>query len=249
MKADRLEAGMRAREWFHSLKLLPGAWAILRVDGRAFSGYTEHRFEKPFDLRFRELMAVAARSLLEEFQGCYAYTQSDEISLVLPPSFDQFGREAEKLVSISAGVASAAFTHAAGEPVHFDSRIWLGTTVEDVVDYMSWRQADAARCALNGWCYWTLRKDGRTARQAGRLLEHTTVADKNELLFQHGVNYNELPAWQRRGIGLWWETFDHQGHDPVRDVDVVTQRRRVHVEWELPMKVDYRRLVERLVTG
>jgi tRNA(His) 5'-end guanylyltransferase len=146
-------------------------------------------------------------------------------------------------------VASAAFTHAAGEPVHFDSRVWLGNSVEDVVDYMSWRQADAARCALNGWCYWTLRRDGRTARQAGKLLEHTTVADKNELLFQHGVNFNELPAWQRRGIALWWETHDHQGHDPLRGVDVVTQRRRVHVEWDLPMKDDYRRLVERLVTG
>jgi tRNA(His) 5'-end guanylyltransferase len=43
----------------------------------------------------------------------------------------------EKLVSISAGIGSAAFTRAVGEPAHFDSRLWLGTTVADVVEYFS----------------------------------------------------------------------------------------------------------------
>ncbi|MET8139449.1 tRNA(His) guanylyltransferase Thg1 family protein [Sphaerisporangium sp. NPDC005288] len=247
MNGNELEARMRAREWFHSLTLLPGAWAVIRVDGRSFSRYTEQRFDKPFDQRFSTLMTGTARSLLEEFGGRYAYTESDEISVVLPPAFDLFGREVEKLVSLSASVAAAAFTHAAGEPVHFDSRVWLGNGVEDVVDYLSWRQADAARCALNGWCYWTLRKDGRSQREATKLLERASIADKNELLYQHGVNFNELPAWQRRGIGMWWETYDQPGHDPIRDLDVTTRRRRVHVETDLPMKDDYRRLVEHLM--
>jgi tRNA(His) 5'-end guanylyltransferase len=66
----------------------------------------------------------------------------------------------EKLVSISAGLASAAFTHASGEVVCFDSRVWVGAGTEDVADYFAWRQADAAQCALNGWCYWTLRNSG-----------------------------------------------------------------------------------------
>jgi len=29
-----------------------------------------------------------------------------------------------------------------------------------------------------------------------------SIAGKNELLFQHGVNFNDLPLWQKRGIGL-----------------------------------------------
>ncbi|MCG5219992.1 tRNA(His) guanylyltransferase Thg1 family protein [Streptosporangium sp. KLBMP 9127] len=248
MNQNELEARMRAREWFHSLTLPPGSWAIIRVDGRRFSRFTEPRFDKPFDARFSALMATTAQSLLEELGGRYAYAESDEISVVLPPDFDLFSREVEKLVSISAAVAAAAFTHAAGAPVHFDSRIWLGNTIEDVVDYLSWRQADAARCALNGWCYWTLRENGSSQRDAGRILERTTVADKNELLFQHGVNFNELPAWQRRGVGLWWETYDHPGHDPIRGIDVIARRRRLHVERDLPMKAAYRQLVERLIS-
>ncbi|MCW2919241.1 MAG: tRNA 5-guanylyltransferase [Actinomycetia bacterium] len=247
MRGRDLETDMRAREWFHSLTLLPGAWTIIRVDGRSFSSFTERRYDKPFDPRFSALMTDTAQALLTQLGGRYAYTESDEISIAFDPSFNLFGGEVEKLVSISASIATAAFTHAAGEPVCFDSRIWLGTGLQDVVDYLSWRQADATRCALNGWCYWTLRGEGQSVRQATRALEGTTVAAKNELLYARGVNFNELPAWQRRGIGLWWETYEKTGHDPMRNVEVTATRRRVHIERDLPMKDDYRDLVRTLM--
>lgn len=249
MGGNELETRMRALEWFHSLTVLPGAWTIIRVDGRSFSRFTEGRFVKPFDPRFSDLMTQTAQALLTELGGRYAYAESDEISVVLDPSYELFGREVEKLVSISASIATAAFTHAVAEPASFDSRIWMGTSVDDVVDYLSWRQADATRCALNGWCYWTLRNEGQSRRQATQALKNTSVSNKNELLFARGVNFNEVPAWQRRGIGLWWEIFEKQGHDPTRGVDVTATRRRVHVERDLPMKDDYRELVRTLVTN
>ncbi|OLT13444.1 tRNA 5'-guanylyltransferase [Actinomadura sp. CNU-125] len=247
MRNDDLETRMRDRERFHSLTLHPGAWAIVRVDGRAFSKYTETRFDKPFDPRFSELMAGAAEALLTELGGRYAYTESDEISVVLDPAHEMFGRKVEKLVSLSAGIATAAFTHAAGEPAVFDSRVWTGTNVDEAVDYLSWRQADAARCALNGWTYWTLRKEGRSPRQATREMHRTSVSDKNELLFARGINFNDVPAWQRRGVGLWWETFEKAGHDPVTDVPVTATRRRVRVGRELPMRDEYRTFVRELL--
>jgi tRNA(His) 5'-end guanylyltransferase len=118
---------------------LPDLWLIVRLDGRGFGRFTAARFEKPFDPRVRDLMCVAARALLIDFNELYAYTMSDEISLLLPPEWDLFGRVVEKIVSISSGLASAAFTQPCGEPTHFDSGIWLGVNEEAVIDYFRWR--------------------------------------------------------------------------------------------------------------
>jgi tRNA(His) 5'-end guanylyltransferase len=239
MNADEFEGRMRALEVFHSLRFPPGAYVILRLDGRGFSGLTEGRFEKPFDSRFHDWMVEAARAVLDEFAGVYAYTESDEISVLFPRTWDLYDRELEKAVSLSAGLASAAFSLAAAVRVQFDSRGVLCADDSQVEDYFRWRQADAARCALNGWCYWTLRKEGRSAADATAELVGKSADFKNELLFRRGINFNEVPQWQRRGTGLYWESFEHAGYNPKRAVEVVTTRRRIKVDRELPTGEGY----------
>jgi len=110
-----------------------------------------------------------------------------------------------------------------------------------------WRQADAARCALNGWCYWTLRRSGNTAEQATKALERTTTTDKTDLLQSHGITFTDLPNWQRAGIGLWWKHHDHPGYDPIRRTEVITARRHIHTERDLPTQQAYRNLIAGLI--
>jgi tRNA(His) 5'-end guanylyltransferase len=247
MNPDELADRMRQGEVFHSLRMLPGAWVVLRVDGRGFSRLTEERYEKPFDARFHEVIVRTANTLLEELQGLYAYTQSDEISVLFRPEWSLFDREVEKLVSLSAALASATFTHAAGAPATFDGRAWLGVDVPTVLDYFRWRQSDATRCALNGWCYWTLRKEGWSVRKATSELEGSTVSSKHELLFQRGINFNEVPLWQRRGVGILWERYQKEGVDPRDGRIVPTERRRLKVEASLPMKDEYEAWLRSLI--
>ena len=239
MDHDEFESRMRRLECFHDLRMLPGTWPVIRVDGKGFSKFTQDRYEKPFDERLSTVMAQTAEALLVQLGGIYAYTESDEISVLLPRDWDLYDRVVEKAVSISAGIASAAFTFAGGEIAIFDSRIWLGASFDVVVDYFRWRQSDAARCSLNGWCYWTLRKQGQSVEEATRRLSKRTISEKNELLFAHGINFNDVPAWQRRGVGLYWEEYEKIGRDPIRKIDVPTLRRRVKVDRELPMKEEY----------
>jgi tRNA(His) guanylyltransferase len=240
MKRSDLETRMRERECYHGVRLIPGAWTVIRLDGRGFSKFTASRFEKPFDERFHGFMVRTATVLLEEMGAIYAYTESDEISLLFRPEWDLFDRELEKLVSLSAGLASATFTQACGELAHFDSRVWLGTRRADVCDYFRWRQADAGRCALHGWCYWTLRKAGKSVKEATGMLGGKGVSAKNELLFERGINFNEVPAWQRRGVGLYWEEYDKEGYNPREQKVVTARRRRVKTDRELPIKEEYR---------
>lgn len=249
MDSDAFEKRMRDLEYFHNLRLLPGTWIVIRVDGRSFSRFTSTRFQKPFDRDFHNLMVQTAQALLEELQGIYAYTESDEISILLPKDWDLFDRSWEKVVSISASIASASFTDIAKTAVQFDSRVWLGAERSLVVDYFSWRQADATRCALNGWCYWTLRKLGESAGKATSILDGQSVGFKNELLFQNGINFNELPTWQRRGTGLYWEHYEKRGYNPIEDKEVIALRRRVKVDEELPMREAYQEFINRLLNG
>ena len=244
MNSNEFEDRMRKMECYHALRIPPGVWPIIRVDGRSFSRFTEQRFTKPFDERFRDHMVTAAEALLRELHGIYAYTESDEISLLLPRDWALFDRELEKTVSVSAGIASAAFTLAGGVAAHFDSRVIIAAAREDALDYFRWRQSDAARCALNGWCYWTLRNGGQSVKQATARLERMSVSDKNELLFQNGVNFNEVPLWQRRGIGLHWQEYDKPGFDPIRKEPVTARRRQICIDRELPMKESYGEYLE-----
>lgn len=249
MDSDRFESQMRALEYFHGLRILPGTWPVIRVDGKGFTKFTEARYEKPFDERFSQCMVKTAEALLVALSGVYAYTESDEISVLLPREWDLYDRAVEKAISISAGIASSTFAQLCGDAVVFDSRLWLGASEQLVVDYFRWRQADASRCALNGWAYWTLRKNGESARAATRALYGKSVNEKHELLFSRGVNFNDTPMWQRRGIGLHREFYAKVGFDPVRNAPVTTARRRLKIDRELPMKDEYSRFIARFLTA
>lgn len=247
MDSNEFEAWMRRFEYFHALRLMPDTWVVVRVDGRGFSKLTEKNFDKPFDIRFRDAITATAQAVFKEMQGVYAYTESDEISVLFKPNWDLFDRELEKVVSVSAGIASAAFSLAIGEAAHFDSRVWLGINRSLVIDYFRWRQSDAARCALNGWCYWTLRQTGKSVNEATETVLKKSVEFKNELLYDHGVNFNALPSWQRGGIGVYWEEYEKAGYDPVRKETVTAKRRRVKIDLDLPMKDEYSRFIRKLL--
>ena len=243
MDSDEFEQRMRELEYFHSLRLLPSTWVIIRVDGRGFSQFTKSHFEKPFDVEFHKLMVQTASALLEELHGIYAYTESDEISVLFPPNWDLFNRSLEKVISISASIASATFTHASQIVANFDSRVWLGVNPSQIIDYFLWRQADATRCALNGWCYWMLRKSGETARKATTILDSQAVAFKNELLLQNGINFTELPSWQHRGVGLYWEKYQKPSYNPLEEKETLVTRRRIKVDENLPLHDDYSKFI------
>lgn len=249
MRSDEFEASQREREWFHGLTIPAGMWVVLRADGRGFSRLTEEHYAKPFDERMRDHMSAAATAWLTEFAALYGCTHSDEISVVLPPDAGLFGRGLEKLVSISAGICSAAFTAAAGLSAHFDARAWIGATADEVADYFAWRQADAARCALSTCCYWALRHAGSTAAQATAELAHASTAQQNELLYRHGINFNDLPAWQRRGVGLRFEDYAKTGFDLRTGAEATAIRRRLWVDEQLPVKDDYRAMVTAALDG
>jgi tRNA(His) guanylyltransferase len=243
MKFDELDGMMRVYETAHDLCVLPGMHMVARLDGRSFTRLTKevHQFEAPFDERFRNMMLATAEHLMTGcgFDVYYGYVQSDEISLLFAPDENAFGRKLRKLHSVLAGEASAKFSLLLGAVAVFDCRISQLPSAGHAVDYFRWRNEDAHRNALNAHGYWLLRKQGKLVGEATAAMSGLSVAAKNELLFQNGVNFNDLPLWQKRGAGLYWEKYDRPAENPITGEKVFTRRRRVKHDLELPMKDDY----------
>ncbi len=250
MNFDDLDAKMRVYEQSLDQVLLPELYLVARLDGNRFTRLTKEicKFEAPFDTRFRDMMVETVKALMTYgFRVIYGFTESDEISLLFHPDEDTFGRKVRKYNSLLAGVASAAFSEQLGQQAIFDCRMVPLPTVERVQDYFLWRQEDAHRNALNAHCYWMLRKQGKSVAEATKMLEGQSVAFKNELLFQNGINFDKLPSWQKRGQGVYWAAVEKQGFNPITGQTETAVRRVLKVDNELPLREAYAEFIASLI--
>lgn len=185
-------------------------------------------------------------ALVQEMNALVGYTQSDEITLAWYESSQSasdyaFDGRFQKLASVLAGMASAQFVqlvakHLPGktcETPHFDCRVWQVPTLEDVAEVFVWREDDATKNSITM---------AASAYYADRELKGKNSDVKQEMLWQKGVNWNDFPAFFKRGTCLQRRPFvctlteeDRaripEAHRPPPDSTF--QRMRV-VELELP---------------
>ena len=250
MKFDDLDSKMRRYEQSLDQVLLPELYLVARLDGNRFTRLTKEvcSFEAPFDTRFRDMMVETVKALMNYgFRVIYGFTESDEISLLFHPDEDTFGRKVRKYNSLLAGVASASFSTQLGKQAVFDCRMVPLPTIERVQDYFLWRQEDAHRNSLNSHCYWMLRKQGKSVAEATEMLAGRSVAFKNELLFRNGINFDKLPSWQKRGIGVYWDTYEKPGFNPKTGQMETATRHGLKVDMELPLREAYGRFIENML--
>ncbi len=143
---------------------------IIRVDGRSFSTYTQSCV-KPFDGDLICDMNAVALALASGIQGAkMVYTQSDEISIWVT-DYDTietdawFDNNIQKMVSISASIATASFAKARMLRAlkdnleqwkykdiifpNFDARCFIIPDLYEVANYFLWRSKDAARNSVS----------------------------------------------------------------------------------------------------
>jgi tRNA(His) guanylyltransferase len=246
MKFETLDRKMRVFEQNMDQKVLPELYIIARLDGRGFTRLTKEllSLERPFDEGFRDAMIETVKHLMTcGFKIAYGYTESDEISLLFDKGENGFDRKTRKLISILAGEASAKFTQAMGALGVFDCRLIPIPNEDLVIDYFRWRSEDANRNALNAYCYWKLRDKGFTVAEATNALTGKSIAEKNELLFQSGINYNDLPQWQKRGVGFYYEQVSRSASNQRNGEAVTVNRKFLKTDTELPMNESYDRFL------
>ncbi|MFJ2004762.1 tRNA(His) guanylyltransferase Thg1 family protein [Streptomyces chartreusis] len=217
---DRTALGdrMKRHEAAFRVVLPRRTYTVLRVDGRAFHTYLRGA-QKPFDAGFMAGMDAVAEALCVEIAGAvFAYTQSDEVSVLVTDFANEqtepwFDGVAAKQISISAALASAVLTERRpGRRALFDSRVFTLSDPVEVANYFLWRQRDAVRNSISM---------AAQAHFSHRRLNGVSSNGMQELLWSEaGVNWNDYPDGCKRGR----VTVRATGERPVEYVDRRTQQ-------------------------
>jgi len=235
-KTNNLASRMKSYEACYDFKIPARTYVIIRLDGKGFSKYTQ-RFEKPFDGKLSMVMDTATIRLCEYLNPKFAYTQSDEISLVFTDienieSELIFDGKVQKLCSISASKVTAAFNSTMLRVLSsftpqeeimnklrtgnfpeidavFDARVFIIPDFREVSNYFIWRQKDCTRNSISM---------AASSVYSHKELEGKSSAEKQEMLFQKGINWNDyLPKYKRGVVIKKHQVFvdNPNGGDPV----------------------------------
>lgn len=213
---------------------------IIRLDGAHFHSFTRG-CSKPFDINIIKSMEETGKYLIENIQGCkIAYIQSDEINLFLS-DYDNietqgwFNYNVNKMVSISAAMASVSFTsiyHWAKQtninnltlikPAHFDSRCF-NIPKEEVINLFRWRYLDWLRNSIQ-----MLAQSLYSQKQ----LHGKKSPELHEMCFQKGYNWNNLdPQFKNGTLFIREVTYDREGKLFESEIVKYTDFNLMSPEW------------------
>lgn len=195
---DRMKycEGLEANRMF-----MPGLPIIARMDGRSF-----HNFTKGMERPFCENLSICFKNtlikLIEETGACIGYTQSDEITLVWRPlNFGEqmwFNGRISKMTSQLAALTTLYFftevqkhlPEYADRLPSFDARAWQVPSEEEAISCLVWREWDATKNSIS--------MAASHYYPESELLGKNS-SDRQEMLFQKGINWNNYLNHFKRG--------------------------------------------------
>jgi tRNA(His) 5'-end guanylyltransferase len=206
-----------------------GHFLVARLNGIDFAGILdspEFGFDRPFDPEFGKMMIRTASHLLGgDACGRYAFVEQLEMSVLLNHD-EAFARweDTADLQSFLVAGGSSKMSLLVEDEALFLGRLFSFSKSELVISYFMWRQQEAYLAALERYCSYVLAKEGSTPETVANILEGLGPLEKEEILRQHGIEYSEIPAWQRRGAA----------------VSLAEDGERIKVDTNLPKDNDYR---------
>jgi len=225
---------------------------FVRLDGWKFHSLAKKlRLEKPYDKFFAVSMIRTGRTLFLPFNPVLGYIFSDEINLLFHDA--SIFERVEKIDSVLSGLASTALYQSLSErygeipPIAFDCRV-IPIGEKNVHKYLIWRQAEAFRDCYNAYAQHILTREGLSPKETADKLSGMKIRELREMMRGHGVDPKSIPNWHRKGILLYWKRYKKQGYNPMEKRRVITERRRIVVDWNT-VKFDSERgkeLVKRL---
>lgn len=201
-KYDDFSVRMKEYEAANRFKLPKRMPVMIRIDGCHFHTFTKG-LVKPFDSDLTDAFWETCKYLAQNIMGCkLVYHQSDEITLLLT-NYDKlttqswFDNNLQKIVSVASSMVTAKFNEEIRKSypdkplATFDARAWVLPN-DEVCNAFLWRQQDATKNSISMVAQ---------ANFPHKQLQGLNGSQMQEKLFQEkGINWNDLPVWQKRGV-------------------------------------------------
>lgn len=226
---------MKDYEVYSSLKVPKNSKIIVRLDGRSFHQLARDlKLVKPYDENFYKVISKVCGDLFNEFSASFVYTFSDEISLLLDEI--PFDGRVEKINSVIASFTASSFViHYDAKfkkPPAFDSRI-IPVNDEDILTYFKWRQDESWRNCVNSHGI-SFLKSKFSNKEANSKINGMKLNEIHELLFQNGINLNDIETYKKRGIAVYRMYKKVTGFNKKENKNQTSFRSHVYTDWEIP---------------
>lgn len=199
---DILGDRMKGYEGQESMRVLDHNLPIMiRLDGRSFHTFTKG-LNRPYDERFNTCMKETARFVMEECNANLAYTQSDEITLViLTKGSPFFAGRVQKLCSVASSAATVMFNNKVRELLHdyakkmpmFDARVWNVPSLVEAANAVLWRELDAEKNSVSMMAQSAFSQ---------KILQNKNSSEMKQMLKEIGKSWEDLPISFQRGTYL-----------------------------------------------
>lgn len=202
---DRMRLYEQAEAGRMCLPLLP---VLARLDGKCFHNLTRN-LERPYDKRFSDLMIDTTKQLVDESNARLGYTQSDEINLVFYSDNIKseifFNGKIQKMVSVLSSMATAYLNQKLPDYLPdntkhialFDCRIWTVPNLVEAANAILWREQDATKNSISM---------AAQSVYSTKQLHGKSGGEQQEMLFVKGINWNDYPAFFKRGTFIQRKT-------------------------------------------
>lgn len=118
------------------------------------------------------------------------------------------------------------------KPISFDSRI-IPIDDSNLIKYFKWRQDEAWRNCVNSYGIWALKEIYPPDLVAEKMFG-LKLSDIHELLFEQGINLNDLPVWKKRGLGVYKNIKTIKSFDSKTNKEKVSYTKYPFVDFNIP---------------
>ena len=175
----------------------------------------------PFDIKSRDCQIETVKYLAESgFNIQYSYIGGNAISLLFDKDKpihhiknDRFFYETGSVISLLNSLTSGEYSILSEYPACCNCHLYEFISINEVYQYLQYQHKIIGEYVIAKYYDWYHNKDGRPP------YAHTTLS-RLEYLNRNGLDLNDLPAWQKNGMGISFKWNENSEFTPSVNLDL-----------------------------